>query len=409
MAVVDRWMSRDKITGKKKRTNRYGKGMRWLVQFNEPTGARVSNAYETKDEADAAFAKAKTDIAAGTYLDPAGRKLLFKEYARRWQDSAHHSMQYREDVQRKLNKHILPYFENYALAQIRPSDIQGWLGELARYSPTRGQRKDLPQEARTLASSTRAGIFGILHTILDAAVDDQLIGRNPCGTKTVKQAKPARKGRSHIQVWSRDRIQKVQAAMGPRWRPSVDLGAGCGMRRGEILAFDPYEDINWEHKVVTVKRQVIRAENGRKAFSFPKYQRTRSFKLPEHVAQSILSHLERFPAREVTLPWGSLDGPLVTQRLLLTTKYGNVVDPPYFGSHIWSPACRSAGFEPTRAEGIHVLRHSLASHLLASGAGPAAVAEMLGHAHSGITMSIYSHTTSESRTQAGTLIDDFWS
>lgn len=59
------------------------------------------------------------------------------------------------------------------LRNIRPSTIQGWL-----------------KTTEALAERTRALIFGHVVTILNAAVDDELIRKNPCLAKSVRRPKP---------------------------------------------------------------------------------------------------------------------------------------------------------------------------------------------------------------------------
>jgi len=59
----------------------------------------------------------------------------------------------------------------------------------------------------------------------------------------------------------------------------------------------------------------------------------------------------------VTLPWEHPGGELVTARLLLYTRERGALNRNMFNAHIWKPALRTVGVEPTRDNGMHALRH----------------------------------------------------
>ena len=59
---------------------------------------------------------------------------------------------------------------------------------------------------------------------------------------------------------------------------SVDLGAGCGMRQGEVLAL-AVEDIDRERRLVHVVRQ-LKIVGNRLVFALPKGRKTRECRCP---------------------------------------------------------------------------------------------------------------------------------
>jgi integrase len=90
----------------------------------------------------------------------------------------------------------------------------------------------------------------------------------------------------------------------------------------------------------------------------------------------------------------------VTVRLVLASEWGKAMRRNHFGEHIWRPAVEAAGIEPSRANGLHALRHFYASVLLEAGESIQALSEYLGHADPGFTLRTYTHLmpTSEQRT-----------
>ena len=68
---------------------------------------------------------------------------------------------------------------------------------------------------------------------------------------------------------------------------------------------------------------------------------------------------------------------------------------------IWRPALEAVQIEPTRANGLHALRHFYASALLDAGESVKALASYLGHTDPGFTLRVYTHLmpASEERTR----------
>jgi integrase len=70
-------------------------------------------------------------------------------------------------------------------------------------------------------------------------------------------------------------------------------------------------------------------------------------------------------------------------------------------AYVWKTALAAAGIEPSRANGMHALRHFHASVLLDAGESIKALSEYLGHSDPGFTLRTYTHLlpTSEQRTR----------
>lgn len=121
---------------------------------------------------------------------------------------------------------------------------------------------------------------------------------------------------------------------------------------------------------------------------------------------------------DVTLPWRTPDGPLVTKRLLFSGAEGNHVRVSHFNARYWKPALAGAGIisVPERGDryasapedGMHALRHFHASVLLDAGENIRALSQYLGHSDPGFTLRTYTHLmpTSEGRTRRA--LDDLY-
>ena len=90
---------------------------------------------------------------------------------------------------------------------------------------------------------------------------------------------------------------------------------------------------------------------------------------------------------------------------LLFTRNAGVVHRGWFGVCQWAPALKAAGVPAGRNNGMHMLRHTFASTLLANGVDIRAVAEYLGHADPGFTLRTYTHLMPKTEDRARAAMD----
>ena len=169
----------------------------------------------------------------------------------------------------------------------------------------------------------------------------------------------------------------------------VALGAGCGLRQGEVSGL-AVGDVDFLRGVVHVRRQV-KLLSGRQVYAPPKGRKVRDVPLPESVALDLAAHLQAWPAVSVELPWEDVSGAPRSADLLLSTRERTALQRNYINPKVWKPALILAGIEPTRENGMHALRHFYARVLLDAGESVRALAEYLGHADPGFTLRVYTH------------------
>jgi integrase len=356
----------------------------YRVQYRDPTGAMRGKVFDRKE--DARRFKTETEHAKDhrAWTDPRAGKATVRAYG-----DAHLSAQTfeettREAVALRLRLHVYPHLGDYPLAALRPSVVQAW---------ARGLQQQLaPNYVRV--------VFANLSAILQAAVDDGAIGRNPCRAASVKPPAPDRR---KVMPWSAERVAAVAAALPDRYRAVMAVAAGLGLRQGECFGL-AVDDVDFLRGVVHVRRQV-RIVGNRPAFAPPKTGKTRDVPLPESVALALAAHQEAWPAVAVTLPWREPAGRPETSRLLFTTRERTALARTYFNRHVWKPALEAAGVPPTRDNGMHAARHYYASALLEDGVSIRAVAEYLGHNDPGFTLRIYAHLMPSSEDRARHAVD----
>jgi integrase len=254
---------------------------------------------------------------------------------------------------------------------------------------------------KELAPTYRQVIFANVSSVFTAAVDDSLIATNPCRAKSVRRPKPDRR---KVTPWSRERVLAVRDELPERYRLVVWLGAGLGLRQGEIFGLSP-DDIDLERGEIHVRRQVKLLPANKQIYGLPKGRKTREVPLPDAVLEAINLHMTRWPPVEVTLPWDSSIGPPLSVSLLIYSREKKALGRNYFNTFLWKPALVAAGVEPVRTNGCHALRHFFASTALHEGESIKALSEYLGHADPGFTLRTYTHLVEDGADRTKRAVD----
>jgi integrase len=371
-SVDDRWFVQRKYPSGRTRTvpsARHGTGMRWVVRWRDADGRPRKKSFDRKSDADRAASEIETELARGTYIDPDAGTIRFRDFAEQWRQSYFDDPATGYLMGVRMRLHVYPVLGHHRLRAITPSIIRQWLHGL------------------TVARSYQRTLFCNVSQVLNAAVADDLIGKNPCQSGTVR--KPVADPHT-VEAWPADWVAGVRAALPEHYAIVATLAAGTGLRQGEILALSP-DDIDLDAGTIRVRRQIKLAPTNQAYFALPKARKTRVVPMAPSVRDTRAAYLEQFPARAVTLAWDRPDGALITVRLALTTRESNAVNRHYFNAKIWKPALRAAGIPATRENGCHALRHYYASILFDGGESIRTVSERLGHADPAFTLRTYTH------------------
>lgn len=343
--VVDRWTVPG-AKGRRVKGPRHGHGKRWLARWVEPDGRERSRACSSKDEAVAVLAKVDTDKRAGVYVAPS--TVTFREYAEGWRRrQAHHAPSTADQVRSRLHNHAYPAFGDVQLARV-----------------TRGMVQDLVAGSG-LAPSTVRVLYTYVAAVFESAVEDRLIAVTPCRRIVMPRAEQVA-----VTPLSVEEVAQVADAVPAQLRAMVWLGAGSGLRPGELRALTVDRVAGG---VLVVDRQLA-AGSTRDGLVWGPLKRPgsrRRVPLAASTARVLEQHLQVYPPG--------------AGGLVFTARSGG----PLRRSHL-QYAWREAAGRP-KGEGWHELRHHHASLLIAAGLSPRAVADRLGHADPSETLNVYSH------------------
>ena len=143
---------------------------RYQARYSGPDGRQhaAPRTFERKREAEIWLASVEADLARGDWFDPAAGQVPLAEYAGAWVEERPLSSTTRERYEFALRLHVLPILGSYPLVDISEAAVRRW-------------RKALIDAGTGTATVAKA--YRTLRAILNTAVDDGLIRRNPRRSK----------------------------------------------------------------------------------------------------------------------------------------------------------------------------------------------------------------------------------
>jgi integrase len=174
---------------------------------------------------------------------------------------------------RLLRLHIQPTFGKRYLDEIGPADVRTWRAE--RLTAT--------------GATTVAKAYRLLKAILQTAVDDDLLQRNPCRIKGAGKEEPDERPVATV-----EQVFALAEAMGPRWRLMVFLGAFASLRPEELAELRR-NDIDLKQEALRIARASPERTNGERVTGDPKSRAgKRLVFVPEVVVPELRRHLRWF-------------------------------------------------------------------------------------------------------------------
>ncbi|MGW3762405.1 tyrosine-type recombinase/integrase [Streptomyces sp. NPDC005131] len=219
---------------------------RWTASYLGPDGQefRAPETFDTKKDAEVWLSQVEADLTRGNWQDPDAGAVNFKEYALQWVDERGLSATTDELYRRLLRLHLLPTFEGMDLDEITAPRVRTW----------RTERLSSTGAATTVAKSYR-----LIKAIMETAVDDELIRRNPCRIRGAGKESSAER-----QIATVDQVDALADALGPRWRLMVYLGA-YGPMRPEEQAELRRKDVDLDEMTIRVRMAAPELTTGRRA------------------------------------------------------------------------------------------------------------------------------------------------
>lgn len=172
---------------------------------------------------------------------PAGaRRITVAKWMRTWMESELLGSVKPSSYQvylRQFERHVLPALGGYALSELTPGIVHGFVVRL---------------ESSDLARSTAKGIYRLLAAAMRSAQEEGLILKNPC-----RKIRVQREERAAQRALSRQEQEALCAQPEGQADLPTLLSLYTGMRLGEICGLK-WTDVDWERQTIAVRRTAQR-------------------------------------------------------------------------------------------------------------------------------------------------------
>lgn len=354
------------------------KAKRWLALWTSTDGQEHSRAFAKQTDAVKYATAMEADALRGIrYADPRRGAITVREYGdTRYLPSLLHLRPNSADTYAShLRTHVYPALGSRRIGTVTRSDVQSFVTAISA----------------KLAPATTETVYAVLRAMMQAAVDDdpQVIPVNPCTRIKLPKA-----DKRVVEPLPAAAVMALYNAITPRYRITVALGAGLGLREGEAFGL-VVGRVDFLRRKVHVLRQ---AQRGRLA-DLKTEASTRTVPADDWVLNDITAHIQRY---------GS--GP---EDVIVTNRLGRIPQRNAFGT-CWREAvaaARTCGKRPApprpggkcgdecadpahclrKGTRFHDLRHFYASCLIAANLNPKVIQARLGHATMAETMDTYGH------------------
>ena len=340
---------------------------RWQARVLLSNGQRIKadRTFGTKADATLWLDHQRTALAAGRRDDPERARVSLDDFAWEWLgQQAHLAPRTREIYAHQLEAHVLaridddiPALGDIALNALTPELIRTWYQAL------------IINYTRSIAAKA----YVRLRQVLNQAVDDERILRNPCRIR--------RAGAEHHQEQrfaSMPELLDLVQATPERYRAMILTAGLAGLRQGELLALRR-SDIDLSTGVIHVRRKRQQLDSGEIIEGAPKSEAgKRTVALPGPLVDVLRAHLTDFVARG-------------DDAYVFTSSDGQPIERNNFRNRVWIPATRAAALEGLR---FHDLRHTAGTLAARTGATTKELMARLGHSSANAAL-VYQHASAD--------------
>ncbi|MET9918116.1 site-specific integrase [Streptomyces sp. NPDC006435] len=288
-----------------------------------------------------------------------------------------------------VDRYLIPGLGKKKLTKLTAKDVRTWLNQLRTTCQccARGidAQRDEPRCCATgsccskrLSPLTLTYIHSVLKSALEHAVREEEIPRNVARNVRTGTPRPRR-----FEPLTTDEARRLlTTAQGHRLHALFELALHTGLRKGELLGLH-WEDLDLDRGTAAVRRTLQRTSTGGLT-TLPTKTRAseRRIALPTRCLHSLKQHHEQQQRERhaAGTEWQH-------NGYVFTTPQGRPIDPTNL-TRAFTTLLRKAGLRRIR---FHDLRHSTATLLLEQGVELVVIKELLGHAHIGVTATVYAH------------------
>lgn len=337
-------------------------------------GRTVSRKFRRYKQAEAWLRNKQAEKQKGISVDPRSGRVQFGAYAEQWLQTRLANGKPLAPMTLRgyrglLRRRLLPTFGDVALEGIDPQTVRQWHAQLVA----------------TAGPDSAAKSYRLLRAILNTAVADDRIARNPCRIKGA--------GTEHTPerpLVGTDTVLVIADAIDPRYRALVLLSAFGALRTGELLGLCRHH-VDLLHAQVSVRQQAQEVTGTGRVVDGPKSEAGyRKVVVPRFVVDALDEHMAEY----------SQAGP---DGLVFTGPEGGVLYRNAL-SRAWRAALEKVGLSHLGLH-LHDLRHHGATLAARSGITTKELMVRLGHSSPRAAL-IYQHAVEERDRAAASYMDE---
>src|SRR5262245_5366923 len=360
----------------------------WAIvidQRDKATGRRRRRWYSfrgSRRQAEVERARLVTEAQSGTAVDPSRETVA--SFLDRWVEHMRGQVAPRthERYGELCRNNIQPLLGSVVLTKLASDQIDSCYTKAL----TSGRRDG----TGGLSARTVHHMHRVLREALQQAVRWQLLARNPADA-----VKPPKVERKQMQTLDTEAtVALIEAARGTSLFMPILLGVLCGLRRGEITALR-WRAIDLDRSQLSVTASTEQTSRGIREKE-TKSGKARTVALPSLIVDELRRH--RVAQAEGLLAAGVR---LTDDHHVVAREDGQPLQPRSL-THAFVKFMRQHGLPAIR---LHDLRHSHATHMLASGVHPKIAQERLGHSSVSVTIDLYSHVLPGMQAEAVSKVD----
>ncbi len=277
--------------------------------------------------------------------------------------------------------YIKPYLGGKVVSRITAQDIQKLYTKLKK----EGRVHEHPEHGHELSNTMVRRVHAMLHRCLRDAEAAHVIPRNPATGAVLPKASAMPR-----QILTREQMQTFLAAVDGNevWRDFFYTELTTGLRRGEICGL-MWQDFDERAGTLKIVRSVSAPKAGELEIGETKTDRSRrTIRLPPSTVQR-LKERKKHAVSQWIFP-----EPLAPEKPVRPSA-----------AYYWMKRIlREAGLPQIR---FHDLRHTFATHALASGVDAKTLSGILGHTNASFTLDAYTHVTPDMQKAASGIVGGF--
>src|SRR5215208_3307037 len=324
-------------------------------------------------------------MSGGSYMEPS--KTTLAQFFVKWLAHIKPNVSPRthERYSEIATKNLAPVLGQVILTKLQPIQISTAYATLLATGRRNGQGG---LSARTVHHCHR-----VLNSALRQAVRWGMLVRNPTDALE-KKDRPKVEKKVVATIDAGATVEVIELARERRLFIPILLASLDGLRRGEITALRR-KSVDLERAQLAVIASTEQTKAGTREKE-AKNSKCRTIALPSLLVDELRRHFITQAEELLRL------GIRVTGETHVVTQADGSPIQPQSLTHTVTNFMKEHGLKVR----LHGLRHSHASHLLASNVHPKIVQERFGHSSVAITMDIYSHLMPNMQTDAVALVDD---